>query len=151
MLNLHDIVRGPISALHPDETVLLIQSDGVENVRGELLPKFVDALAVTAQIQSMGSDDLKSMESTARTEITRKAWLYSDTAAGLVPSPLVREFARAGDLIRRADNSWWLITSLPEDYSRSGWVAVGLTLQIEIPEPAAVLAQAWDDAHQGQP
>ena len=147
MINLHNIVRGAVNALHPDEAVLLLQSGGVENVRGAIAPKFIQACLVCAQVQSLNPDELRSLENTARSRVTRKAWLHSPAPGGLAPSPLFRPLARAGDLLRRADATWWLVGSLIEDFSRSGWVCVGLAAQTEIPPAAQSLAAAWDEEH----
>ena len=150
-LNLHDLVRGAIPALHPDEMVLLIQSTGSENIRGVVTPQYADAVQVRAQVQSVGNDDLKAMNDTARTEIQRKAWLYSQTPAGLVPQGINRPMARGGDLLRRADGTWWLVAALMEDFSASGWVSVRIVEQIVAPVQAREKAQAWDDAQQVTP
>lgn len=150
-LNLHDLVRGAIPALHPEETVLLVQSTGSENIRGVVTPQYADAVQVRAQVQSVGNDDLRAMNDTARTEIQRKAWLYSQTPAGLVPQGINRPMARGGDLLRRADGTWWLVAALMEDFSASGWVSVRIVEQIVAPVQAREKAQAWDDAQQVTP
>lgn len=133
-INLHQIVRQCIPALHPDETVLLIQSTGSVNVRGRMTPQYAPVIAVEAQIQSMGNDDLQSMESEARTKISRKAWLFSQTANELIPQGIIRSLQRGGDLLYRTDGSWWLVTAMMEDFSKSGWVSVSIVEQIEVPE-----------------
>lgn len=145
-LNLHDIVRGAIPALHPDETALLVQSAGSQNIRGVVTPQYADAVQIQAQVQSVGNDDLKAMNDTARTEIQRKAWLYSQTPGGLVPQGINRPLARGGDLLRRADGTWWLVAALMEDFSASGWVSVRIVEQITVPAQAREKAQAWDEA-----
>lgn len=150
-INLHDIVRGSIPVLHPDEKVLLIQSTGKQNVRGVVTPTFAEAVQVIAQIQSMGNDDLRAMNDTWRTEIQRKAWLYSQTPAALVPQGINRPLARGGDMMRRADGSWWLVAALMEDFSASGWVSVRIVNQITVPEQAREKAQEWDDKQGVQP
>lgn len=145
-MNLHDLVRGAIPPLHPDESVLLVQSTGSLNVRGVVTPQYADAVQVRAQVQSMGNDDLKAMNDTARTEVQRRAYLYSATPAGLVPQGIVRPLARGGDLLRRADGTWWLVAAMMEDFSASGWVCVRIVQQIVAPQAAQDKAQTWDDA-----
>lgn len=146
MMNLHDIVRGAIPALHPDEDVLLVQSTGSENVRGVVTPQYAAPVLVGAQIQSMGSDELMAMNEVSRTEISRKVWLYSKTPSGLLPQTIVRMLERGGDLMRRADGSWWLVTGLMEDFSGAGWVSVHIVRQITVPDAVLELAAAWDAA-----
>lgn len=147
-LNLHGIVRGCIPPLHPDENVLLIQNVGKSNVRGVVTAAFADAVQVIAQIQSMGTDDLRAMQEVSRTEIQRKCWLYAATPTGKIPNAIVRQLERGGDMIRRADGSWWLVAGLMEDFSNSGWVSVRIVRQITPPENAANKAAAWDAAQE---
>ena len=145
-LNLHAIVRNAVSVLQPEEDVLLVQSSGNTNERGVIVPAYAEAASVCARIQSAANDDLKAMEETPRTEISRKAYLFSATPSGLVPAGIIRPLTRGGDLLRRADKTWWLVTAVMEDFSASGWVSVGITLQEEVPEEAARRAEEWDEA-----
>ena len=146
-INLHQIVRQCIPVLHPDETVLLVQSTGSVNVRGRVTPQYAPVIAVGAQIQSMGNDDLQAMESEARTKISRKAYLFSATPNELIPQGIIRTLKRGGDLIRRADGSWWLVSAMMEDFSASGWVCVQITEQIEVPEEVKKAADDFRNAY----
>ena len=128
MLNLHAIVRGAIPALHPDESVTLRQSVGQKNVRGRIVPVYAPA-----QIQSLGSDDLQHSEAVNLTQRDRKAYLVAPDAA-MPPSGIVRPLARNGDMVQRADGSWWLVTAMLEDFTASGWVCVGIAQQLEGPD-----------------
>lgn len=148
-LNLHHIVRGCIPPVHPDEKVLLIQNVGKVNVRGVVTATFADAVQVIAQIQSMGTDDLRAMNEVSRTEIQRKFWLYSATPNGVIPNAIVRQLERGGDMIRRANGSWWLVAGLMEDFSASGWVSVRCVRQIDVPAGARNKAQEWDAKSKG--
>lgn len=132
MINLHQIARGAVAALHPEETVLLVQSIGQQNVAGRLVPQYAEPFAVVAQIQAMGADELAHVEKTDSTKICRKAWLNEPRrpVAGVV-----RELARNGDFIRRGDGSWWLVTAVLEDFSKSGWVSVAITRELGGPGP----------------
>ena len=133
MLNLHAIVRGAVSALHPDETVILRQSIGQKNVKGRIAPVYAPALTVRAQIQTLSADNLTQAQSVNLTEIDRKAYLYAPDA-GRPPAGIIRPLARGGDMLRRADGSWWLVTAELEDFTASGWVCVGITEQLEGPD-----------------
>lgn len=144
-VNLHQVVRGAIPVLHPDETVLLIQSKGQKNVRGKVSPIYADAVSVKAQIQSMGNDDLRAMNDTWRVEHQRKAYLFSETPAGVIPQTIVRTLERGGDFLRRADGSWWLVTGMMEDFSGSGWVSVRIIEQVTVPAEAQEKADAYDN------
>ena len=144
MINLHDIVRPVIPVLHPDEDVLLVQSTGNVNVRGIVTPTWAMPQMVFAQIQSMGADELKPQTDVSVAGEQRKAWLYSDTVAGLTPDGIVRPLARGGDLIRRADGSWWYVAGLQEDFTASGWVSVHIAQQITVPDAVLELVEAWE-------
>ena len=133
MMNLHGIVRGAIPALHPDETVILRQSVGQENIKGRIVPVYAPGQTVTAQIQSLGSDDLQHSEAVNLTQRDRKAYLYAPDAT-LPPTGIVRPLARNGDMLQRADGSWWLVTAMLEDFTASGWVCVGIVQQLKGPD-----------------
>lgn len=133
MINLHGLVRSAITTLHPDETVTLRQSVGQRNVRGRVTSVYGPAQVVRAQIQSLGQDDLAQSEATSNTRIDRKAYLYAPDAA-LPPQGIVRPLGRTGDMLRRADGTWWLVTAMIEDFTASGWVCVGITQQVDGPD-----------------
>ncbi|MCH5277758.1 MAG: hypothetical protein J1E80_07995 [Desulfovibrionaceae bacterium] len=136
MMNLHAVVRGAIPALHPDETVTLRQSTGQTNVRGRMVPVYGPAQTVSAQIQSLGSDDLQHSEAVNLTQRDRKAYLFAPDPK-LPPNGIVRPLARAGDMIQRSDGFWWLVTAMLEDFTASGWVCVGITEQEKGPDLSA--------------
>lgn len=139
MINLHHIVRSVIPILHPDEQVYLLLSKGMSNNRGIVSPVYEAPISVGAQIQSYTTDDLIALNEEMRKENLRKAYLYSDTPQGLVPEGILRSLSRGGDLIYRKDNTWWLIKSMMEDFSSSGWVSVGIVQQVTVDDAAKSL------------
>ena len=151
MINLHDIVRVVIPILHPDEDVLLVQSTGNVNVRGVVTPTWATPQMVIAQIQSMGADELKAQTDVSVAGEQRKCWLYSDTVPGITPDGIYRPMARGGDLIRRADGSWWYVAGLQEDFTASGWVSVHIAEQVTVPAAVKDLADEWDEDHPQTP
>ena len=134
MLNLHSIARGAIVALHPEEPVTLYQSSGQTNTRGVISPTYEAAQTVQAQIQSLSTDELANVESVAQTGQVRKAYLFGPPITTLIPQGIVRPLARSGDMIQRADGTWWLVTGMMEDFSASGWVCVQITQQVDDPQ-----------------
>lgn len=136
MINLHGLVRSAITALHPDEVVILRQSVGQRNARGRITPEYAPAQTVQAQIQSLGQNDLAQAEQTSNTRVDRKAYLHAPNPA-LSPQGIVRPFARNGDMLQRPDGTWWLITAMIEDFTASGWVCVGITQQVRGPDLSA--------------
>lgn len=136
MINLHATVRSAITGLHPDEVVTLRQSVGQTNARGRITPIYGPEQTAQAQIQSLGQNDLAQAEQTSNTRVDRKAYLYAPNPA-LPPQGIVRPLARNGDMLRRADGTWWLVTAMIEDFTASGWVCVGITQQVDGPDLSA--------------
>ena len=132
MINLHAIVRNTVAALHPEEDVTLYQSLGQTNILGRIKPMYAEGVVVKAQIQSLSADELVQREDTSKTEIHAKAYIFADEA--FPPSGIIRILARNGDFFRRADGSWWLITSVIDDFTKSGWECVGIVQQIVPPD-----------------
>lgn len=132
MINLHAIVRTPITSLHPDETVMLYQSVGQTNVKGRIVPQYAEGVSVKAQIQTLTADELQQREDVSKTGLSDKAYLFADE--DMPPAGIVRYLGRNGDFIQRADGTWWLIVSVIEDFTKSGWECVGLAQQIKAPD-----------------
>jgi hypothetical protein len=139
MLNLHDIVRGVITTVHDDESVIYYQSTGQKNVDGELVPSYADPVTVRAQNQPDNAEDLRHVMRESTTEISRVFYLYSDSASTSKPAGILRPFARTGDMFQReVDGTWWLVTAVPEDFALAGWVKVRVTLQVNPPRGVVV-------------
>ena len=134
MLNLHSIARSAIVALHPEESVTLYQASGQTNNQGVISPTYEAAQAVQAQIQSLSTDELANVENVAQTGQVRKAYLFGPPVTSLIPQGIVRPLARSGDMIQRADGTWWIVTGMMEDFSASGWVCVQITQQVDAPQ-----------------
>lgn len=132
MLNLHAIVRTPITALHPDETVTWYQSIGQTNTLGRIKPSYAEGVTLQAQIQTLSPDELQQREDASKTEIHVKAYLVAQEVNP--PAGIIRIDARNGDFIQRADGTWWLITSVLEEFAKSGWESVGMVQQIKSPD-----------------
>lgn len=128
-LNLHAIVRGAINSVHPDETITLYQSIGQQNDdAGRVTPLYAEPQTVKAQVQSANNADLEHVNNMSQDTVVMRFYLFADVA--FPPAPLERPFARGGDMIQRADGTWWLVTGSPDDFARVGWVCVLGTLQI---------------------
>lgn len=139
-MNLHRIVRGPVSAVNEMEDVYLIQSSGSVNDRGRILAMYAAAEPVRAQVQTLSADTLQALNDVLRTAHLRRFYLFSDTYAGHKPEGQWRVKSRPGDfLYRPRDATWWKVFQLLEDFEISGWVCVGAALQVKVPEE--VLAQ----------
>ena len=144
-LNLHDIVRGAINIVNPDEDVWLIQNIGQTNVKGRITASYAPAQKVRAQVQTLSGDDLTVMNDTERTERDRKFYLYSNTETGNAPSGIIRPLGKSGDFMRRNDGTYWKVYNVSEDYTTDGWVLVLASQQVDVPEQVKTLMEEIDD------
>ena len=145
-LNLHDLVRGAINIVNPDEDVWLIQNIGQTNVKGRITASYAEPEKVRAQVQTLSGDDLTVVNDTQRTERDRKFYLYAETKTGNAPSGIIRPLGKSGDFMRRADGTWWKVYNVSEDYITDGWVLVLASQQVEVPKAvSASVEEASDD------
>jgi hypothetical protein len=135
-LNLHNVVRGAITAIHPDETVTLYQSAGQRNVKGKIVSIYNEPQEVKANFQPLDSDALKHVEVIGNTPISEQVFLYSDA-----PMPIAGQqrlpITRTGDIIKRSDGTYWLVTVVLEDWTWDGWCNVGVHIQTTPPDFSA--------------
>ena len=132
-VNLHHVVRGVITAIHPDEDCILYQADGQINYRGDIKPIYKEPVEIKANIQPLGEQALRQLERIEDTEATEQIFVYSNLnfpVSGLQRIPILR----GGDIVQRADKTYWLITSVIEDWSQDGWANAGITQQVTPPD-----------------
>lgn len=135
-INLHAVVRQAINVLHPDEEIALYQSAGMVNQYGEVKTQYLPVQKVTAQIQNMSDAALYYSGMTGMNQTVIRAYLHARESAA-VPLGIVRPLGRTGDMFRRADGSWWLITAVTENFSGADWVQVRAVLQETPPDFSA--------------
>lgn len=140
-LNLHGIVRSVITAVHPDEDCTLYQSAGQKNVLGVVTTVYNPPQAIKANWQPLDNQTLQHLERIGDTKASEQVFLYSNTdmpVSGVQRVPITR----TGDIIKRWDGTYWLITSVIEDWSARGWANVGVTEQVTPPDFSA---SDWSD------
>lgn len=140
-LNLHGIVRSVITAVHPDEDCTLYQSAGQKNVLGVVTTVYNPPQAIKANWQPLDSQTLQHLDRIGDTKASEQVFLYSNTdmpVSGVQRVPVTR----TGDIIKRWDGTYWLITSVIEDWSARGWANVGVTEQVTPPDFSA---SDWSD------
>lgn len=140
-LNLHGIVRSVITAVHPDEDCTLYQSAGQKNVLGVVTTVYNPPQAIKANWQPLDNQTLQHSERMGDTKASEQVFLYSNTdmpVSGVQRIPVTR----TGDIIKRWDGTYWLITSVIEDWSARGWANVGVTEQVTPPDFSA---SDWSD------
>lgn len=131
-VNLHHVVRGAITAVHPDETLLWYQNEGAVNTGGILTPSYTGPVPLIAQVQSESDGALMHADRAGMNTETIKVYLYWD--AQTAPLNLDRFTAKGGDMFRRSDGSWWLVTGLTDNFADVGWVSCRAVRQINPPE-----------------
>lgn len=146
-VNLHQVVRGAITALHPDVPATIYRNLGtVAGPGGRMLPVYAEGEAIQAQAQSEGPTTLFHANQVGMEEVGRRFYLNSPVGAKTRYASNIRTLARGGDVFQTGGDwftgEWWLITALIEDFTRSGWVNVRATLQ-EIP-PDFTASPWWD-------
>ena len=131
-INLHHVIRAPITNVHPDETILWYQNKGAANVGGILKPSYAAPLPLVAQVQSESDAALMHADRAGMNTETVKVYLYWDTQKA--PLNLDRFTAKGGDMFKRSDGSWWLVTGLTDNFADVGWVSCRAVRQINPPE-----------------
>ncbi len=131
-MNLHDMVRTAINLVNPDETCLLIPFDKQQNIRGKITPVYCVPVEIQANWQPVDETLLQS-EALNLTGINYSVFLYSDANAP-VSGVRRKPFTCGGDLIKRQDGTYYLVTDVVEDWSADGWANVLVTLQNKTPK-----------------
>ena len=142
-LNLHNVVRSAITSVHPDENCILYQSIGQQNIKGVVKSVYSEPQSIMANFQP----DAESLQHTDAKNITptsEKVYLYSNDlpVMGQKRLPLLR----TGDIIERNDGTFWLITTISEDWSWDGWACINVHQQLTPPDFSA---SEWSDNYVG--
>ena len=144
-INLHNVVRGVITAIHPDEICTLYQSTGQINVKGKIKPVYAEPRDIKANFQPLDSESLKHVEALSVTGVDEQVFLYSTE-----PFPVTGQqrlpVTRTGDIIKRGDGTYWLITVVFEDWTWDGWANVGVHRQTTPPD---FTASEWSEDYVG--
>lgn len=141
-INLHAVVRSAITSVHPDEDCTLYQSLGQKNVIGVVTTVYAEPQEIKANWQPLDSQTLEHLERMGDTKASEQVFLYSNTdmpVSGVQRMPI----SRTGDIIKRWDGTYWLVTSVIEDWSARGWANVGVTEQVTPPDFSA---SDWSDS-----
>lgn len=126
-MNLHEVVAGAIGSVNRHEMITLWRCTGVSNVKGVITPTY-EKSTVRAQIQRPSAADLELNERVARAKQSIKVWLNAPA------DTINRVDQSAGDIIQRADGTYWLIVAIRESYATEGWLSVLAVEQVEPPK-----------------
>lgn len=133
-LNLHQVVRGAITSVHPDIDVELLRSVGNDiDDSGFSLPQYAPIQRIRAQVQSEGDAALFHSDHVGMNSIIRKIYLFAPKEMALQAASIVRPLSRTGDYIRMPDGTWWLVIAVLENFSGVNWIGVRAQLQVEPP------------------
>ena len=142
-INLHNVVRGAITGIHPDESCTLYQSLGQKNIKGVVSAVYAEPKQIKANFQPDG-EPLQHTDAKNVTPCTEKVYLYSDSPAVMGQKRL--PITRTGDIIGRSDGTFWLVVTLSEDWSWDGWACVNVSLLVTPPDFSA---SEWSDSYVG--
>jgi len=126
-MNLHAIVSGAIGSVNHHEMVTIYRCNGTSNTAGVVSVTYTPS-DILAQVQAPNAGDLKLFDNLADAKHVKK--FYINASAHTIN----RHEETAGDIIERADGSYWLIDMIRDDFSPEGWLCVLGTLQHEPPE-----------------
>lgn len=117
-MNLHDIVRSSITAVNPDQTVILLQSAGQTVSDYQQKPVWQPACAVKAQVQPTPDKALQWLVQTRQDSIWRDCYLYGPVRG------LERATARGGDMLYFEGFEWQVGQVLEAWNKTAGWTKV---------------------------
>ena len=126
-MNLHAIVSGAIGSVNHHEMVTIYRCTGLTNTAGVMHVTYTPS-DIMAQVQAPNAGDLKLFDNLADARHVKK--FYINASAHTIN----RHEETAGDIIERADGSYWLIDMIRDDFSPEGWLCVLGTLQHDPPE-----------------
>ena len=134
-MNLHDIVRGAITAVARDLPAELYVMTGEQErgERGDLLPVFEQPVEVLGQWQSIKADEIIQTERINEATTVRRVYLKATDDAGSRPWASWRPLGRSGDLIKDDKGNFWLVDAVIEDFTHEGWVCLQVVLQTVTP------------------
>lgn len=129
-MNLHQLVRGPITAINPDITGTLRRSTGYTTLPGgKREPTYADTTG-RIQVQALGPVDLKHVNDLNLQGVDRKVYMYGDWGGP------IRADQTGGDLLQfpvRGVMRTWKIVTVFETWDApigaNGWCAVGVVMQ----------------------
>lgn len=131
-MNLHDVVRGAITAVNPDQKVIWLASTGQSvDENYTQIPTWAPAVEVTAQIQPVPDSSLQWLQQTRQNGIWRNCYLN-----GAV-NGLERATAKGGDMLYFEGYEWQVDQVSGAWDATAGWSKV-LVVQIRAVAPPAI-------------
>ena len=117
-MNLHALVRGAITAVNPDQDVMLLQSAGQVVETYQQRPAWAPAVKVKAQVQPTPDKALQWLLQTRQNTVWRDCYLYGPVYG------LERASAKGGDMLYFEGYEWQVDQVLEAWNATAGWTKV---------------------------
>ena len=130
-MNLHQLVRGAINSVSPDQPVIILASLGYVVEAYRQTPKWAPAVQVMAQLQPVSDKVLQWLNNARENAIWRDAYLFGGV------NGLNRAIAVGGDLLYFEGYEWQVDQVLEDWDSVAGWSKVRC-VQVRACEPPAL-------------
>jgi len=140
-MNLHNTVRGAITAVNADQAFTLFRSLGTftrSYDTMETLPNVREGEVFLGQIQSIAPDAVLHAEKISVSDIVRRIYMYAPEDPDERAQALYRPLAKAGDYVLDHLNRQWQIDAVMEDFSAEGWISVQAIMQ-PIPQTLVIV------------
>ncbi len=115
MLTLHALVRGAITSVNPDQSVIILQSDGFDVADYEQRPKWKEAVSVKAQCQPVADKTIQLLNQQRQNSIWWDFYLEGDW------NSLMRSKEKSGDLLYWNGFEWQVDQVLEAWAPTVGW------------------------------
>ena len=125
-MNLHDIVRKSITAVHADKDLTLIKYEGKQNNFGVFSTVYKKYEGLKGNFQP---DDVKDtyINNTVENETTYRLYVYADEVK---PLNIFKAQNKGNDFII-CDDLTYKVIEIIEDFSQDLWLCVRVSLQSE--------------------
>jgi len=121
-MNLNAIVSRAISAINPNQLVMVQASTGyTTNVDGSRTPSYLPAVKVRGQLQPLSFSDIQQIEGMNLQGVRQRIYLNGSIEG------LVRGKKAGGDLITTPDGRVWKVALVTEAWP--DWTSAVVTLQ----------------------
>ena len=131
MMNLHNLVRQAVTGVNPDQTVILLQSDGQTVVNYKQVAAWKPAVEVKAQVQPTADKAITWLYQSRQNAIWRDCYLYGEV------NGLSRAAATGGDLLYFEGFEWQVDQVLEAWSATCDWTKVRV-IQLRKCEPPEV-------------
>lgn len=113
-MNIHNMIRGAINKVNPDQEVIILKNLGQEHFRGGVVKPRYKMIKVTAQVQPSNSNDISFENNHVMSGFYLDFWLNEKVDG------LCRTEGTGGDMLVY-ENFIYYIDGNPEQWNTVGW------------------------------